>query len=412
VTAETSLVVEPAEMQYLVETLGAIGEQPGGGIIRHVYDQAWVAARRQVADWMRDAGLAVREDAVGNLFGRLEGESPRTILTGSHIDTVRLGGRYDGALGVLSALAAVRLLKDRRGKPGRSLEVVALCEEEDSRFHCNFWGTRGILGLIEPGELESLRDERGATIGQAMREVGLQPERFREAIRDDLDAFVELHIEQGRILFDEGLPLGVVDTITGLYRFRVTVQGRTDHAGTTPMDLRRDALQAAARMAREMTRIVEQAGRPAVITNGWWDVQPGAWNIVPGLVHFSVDLRHPDEASKQRLAAEVRARGEAIATERGVSVAYEVVGDVPPKEMHPNIKAELQAAADACGVRWRPMVSGAGHDSQVMATGVPTGMLFVPSVEGRSHSSAEYTSPEDAARGATVLVAALQRLAY
>jgi allantoate deiminase len=412
VTGERGLVVEPAEMKYLVETLGAIGEQPGGGIIRHVYDGAWVAARRQLTDWMRDADLAIREDAVGNLFGRVEGDSPRTVLTGSHIDTVRLGGRYDGALGVLSALAAVRLLKDRLGKPRRSLEVVALCEEEDSRFHCNFWGTRGILGLIEASELESLRDEHDTTIGQAMAEIGLLPERFRDAARDDLDAFVELHIEQGRILFDEGLPLGIVDTITGLYRFRVTVEGRTDHAGTTPMDLRKDALQAAAHMAVEMTRIVEQAGRPAVITNGWWDVQPGAWNIVPGLVHFSVDLRHPDEGTKQRLAAEVRARGEAIARERGVSVAYEVVGDVLPRDMDEHIKAELKAAADACGVTWKPMVSGAGHDSQVMATGVPTAMLFVPSVEGRSHSAAEYTSPEDAARGATVLAAALQRLAY
>src|SRR5918912_2500871 len=326
-------IVEPAEMQRLVETLGAIGEQPGGGIIRHVYDPAWVAARRQLAEWMRDAGLAVREDAVGNLFGRVEGDSPRTILTGSHVDTVRLGGRYDGALGVLSALAAVRLLKDRLGKPKRSLEMVALCEEEDSRFHCNFWGTRGILGLIEAGELESLRDEHGSSIGQAMTEVGLQPERFREAIRDDLDAFVELHIEQGRILFDEGLPLGVVDTITGLYRFRVTVEGRTDHAGTTPMDLRRDALQAAAQMAREMTRIVEQAGRPAVITNGWWDVQPGGWNIGPCPVHFSVDLRHPDEATKQRLAASLRQTSDAIAATRGVSVGYELAGDVPPMDM-------------------------------------------------------------------------------
>jgi allantoate deiminase len=412
VTGERRLVVEPAEMKYLVETLGAIGEQPGGGILRHVYDAGWVAARRQLADWLRDAGLAVREDAVGNLFGRVEGESPRTVLSGSHIDTVRLGGRYDGALGVLSALAAVRLLKDHLGTPKRSLEVVALCEEEDSRFHGNFWGTRAILGLIEASELESLRDERGTTIGQAMAEVGLAPERFREAIRDDLDAFVELHIEQGRILFDEGLPLGIVETITGLYRFRVTVEGRTDHAGTTPMDLRKDALQAAAQIAGEMTRLVEQAGRPAVITNGWWDVQPGAWNIVPGRVHFSVDLRHPDEATKQRLAAEVRARGEAIARQRGVSVAYEVVGDVLPRDMDTDVKAELQAAADACGVSWKPMVSGAGHDSQVMATGVPTAMLFVPSLEGRSHSAAEYTSPEDAARGATVLAAALQRMAY
>ena len=408
----TSIAVEPAEMQYLVETLGAIGEQSSGGIIRYVYDQAWVAARRQLADWMGEARLEVREDAVGNLFGRLSGASPRTILTGSHVDTVRLGGHYDGALGVLSALAAVRLLKDQLGTPKRSLEVVALCEEEDSRFHCNFWGTRGILGLIDAAELDALRDESGISIGEAMAQVGLAPERFREAVRHDLDAFLELHIEQGRILFDAGLPLGIVDAITGLYRFRVTVEGRTDHAGTTPMDLRRDALQAAAHIATEMTRMVEQAGRPAVLTNGWWDVQPGAWNIVPGLVHFSVDLRHPDEATKQRLAAEARQRGKEIAAERGVGVAYEVVGDVLPREMHADIKAELRAAADAHNVAWMPMVSGAGHDSQVMATGVPTGMLFVPSFEGRSHSAAEHTTPEDAARGATVLATALQRLAY
>jgi allantoate deiminase len=290
--------------------------------------------------------------------------------------------------------------------------MVALCEEEDSRFHANFWGTRGILGLIDPAELDALRDQDGVSIREAMRTVGLAPEHLDSAVRNDLDAFVELHIEQGRILADERMPLGIVDAITGLFRFRTTVEGRTDHAGTTPMDLRRDALQAAAHIATAMTRIVEQAGRPAVITNGWWDVQPGAWNIVPGLVHFSVDLRHPDEATKQRLAADVRQCGEQIASERGVSVSYEVVSDVPPMVMDPRVKAELAAAAQASGVEWIPMVSGAGHDSQVMATGVPTGMLFVPSREGRSHSAAEYTTPEDAARGAMVLATALHRLAF
>jgi allantoate deiminase len=202
--AETSFSVAPGDMQRLVETLGAIGEQPGGGIIRHVYDAAWQSARAQVADWMREAGLAVREDAVGNLFGRLEGASPRTVLSGSHIDTVRLGGRYDGALGVLSALAALNVLNKRAGKPKRSLEMVALCEEEDSRFHGNFWGTRGILGQIEASELDALRDDDGVTIGQAMRQVGLPPERYRSAMRTDLDAFIELHIEQGRIMFAFG----------------------------------------------------------------------------------------------------------------------------------------------------------------------------------------------------------------
>jgi allantoate deiminase len=398
-------------MERLVNWLGQFGEQPGGGIIRHVYDGAWSAARNALMQEMRDAGLDVREDAVGNVFGRIEGESSRVILTGSHIDTVVLGGRYDGALGVLSALAALRALTTR-GKPKKSVEMVALCEEEDSRFHANFWGSRGILGLIDQAELEALVDQDGVSIGTAMRDAGFPPERYREAIRKDLDAFVELHIEQGRILYDEHLPLGVVDTITGLYRFRVTVEGRTDHAGTTPMDLRRDALQAALQISSEMTRIVSEAGRPAVVTNGWWDVQPGAWNIVPGLVHFSVDLRHPDEATKQRLAAEIKRRGEDIAGARGVSIAYEVVGDILPKDMDSALKGQLQAAADQLGVKWIPMVSGAGHDSQVMATGVPTAMLFVPSVDGRSHSAAEFTSPDDAARGATVLAAALQRLAY
>jgi allantoate deiminase len=399
-------------MQSLVESLGAIGEQPGGGIIRHVYDAAWLRAREQVAAWMADAGLSVNVDAVGNLFGRLEGDSPRTILSGSHIDTVILGGRYDGGLGILSALAAVRALKHHLGRPRKSLEVVALCEEEDSRFHGNFWGTRGILGSIEPDELDALTDLDGVTIADAMREVALAPERFRDAVRDDLDAFVELHIEQGRLLFDAHLPLGVVDAITGLYRFRVTFEGRTDHAGTTPMDLRRDALQAAAHFSAEMTRLVADVGRPAVVTNGWWDVRPGAWNIVPGHVEFSVDLRHPDEVVKQRLAAQIRRLGEDIAAARGLEISYEMASDVLPMDMHPALKAELQAAAEACGVPWLPMISGAGHDSQVMATGVPTAMLFVPSVEGRSHSAAEYTTPEDAARGATVLAVALQRLAY
>jgi allantoate deiminase len=407
-----ALTVAPEEMGRLVEQLGRIGEQPGGGIIRHVYDPAWQAARQQLADWMRDAGLDVREDAVGNLFGRIEGDRPRTVLTGSHIDTVVLGGRYDGALGVLSALAALRLLKARLGRPKRSLEMVALCEEEDSRFHANFWGTRGMLGLIDPGELDRLRGQDGVSIAEAMRAAGFVPDRISEAVRDDLDAFVELHIEQGRILFDERVPLGIVDTITGLYRFRVTVEGRTDHAGTTPMDLRRDALQAAVQFSAEMTRMVTEAGRPAVVTNGWWDVQPGAWNIVPGLVHFSVDLRHPHERTKQRLAAEIRRRGQQIADERGVRITDEVVGDILPMPLDPAIKAELQAAAAECGLEWKPMISGAGHDSQVMATRVPTAMLFVPSVEGRSHSAAEYTTPDDAARGATVLATALRRLAY
>jgi allantoate deiminase len=186
-----SIHVEPTTMERYVESLGAFGQQMEGGIVRPVYGPAWVQARQQLAAWMREAGLEVYEDAVGNLFGRLRGaDEARTILTGSHIDTVKLGGKFDGALGVLAALAALRALREQVGMPRRSLEMVALCEEEGSRFHGNFWGTRAMLGLIKPQEFDSLRDDEGTSIAEAMRAVGLSPERYREAVRDDLDAFI------------------------------------------------------------------------------------------------------------------------------------------------------------------------------------------------------------------------------
>src|SRR6266576_5693140 len=290
-----NLQVEPSLMEHYVEALGSIGQHAGGGIVRPVYSSAWIEAREQLAEWIRSAGLEVREDAVGNLFGRLRGtEDTRTILSGSHIDTVKLGGKFDGALGVLAALVALQTLREQVGKPQRSLEMVALCEEEGSRFPAHYWGTRGILGLIQPEELDTLRDDDGVSIAEAMRAAGFPPERYHEARRHDLEAFFELHIEQGRILYDEKVDIGIVETITGIHRQLVTVTGRSDHAGTTPMDLRRDAFQGAAQMAVEITRMVEREGRPAVVTLGQWDVRPGAVNIVPAEVRFSIDLRHPD----------------------------------------------------------------------------------------------------------------------
>jgi len=409
-----ALRVDPATMDHYVETLGAIGQQPGGGIERPVFGPAWVAARQQLAEWMRGVGLDLREDAVGNLFGRLPGteDSSRTILTGSHVDTVKLGGKFDGALGVLAALAALAALRQRLGRPRRSLEMVALCEEEGSRFAARFWGTRGMLGMIDVRELDHLRDDTGTTIGEAMAAAGLDPALFRSAVRTDLDAFIELHIEQGRILADAGTQLGIVDAITGIFSQRILVEGRTDHAGTTPMDLRRDALQGAAEMALAVTHLVEETGRPAVATAGKWQVEPGAWNIVPGRATFWLDIRHPDEATKQRLAAAARETADRIAARRGLTVNFTTLQDVPPKAMDARLKSILVEAAEGHGASHQPMVSGAGHDSQVMAQKVPTAMLFVPSVDGRSHSAAEYTSPQDAARGATVLAAALHRLAY
>ncbi len=406
--------IESADLVGMIEELSVFGRQPAGGITRPVYSAAWMQARARLAEWMRDAGLEVRDDAVGNLFGRLRGtdDDSRTILTGSHFDTVRLGGKYDGALGVLAGLAAVRALRQQAGRPRRALEVVALCEEEGSRFPANFWGTRAMLGLIRTEDMEALRDDAGTTIGDAMREAGFDPARYAEAVRTDLARFIELHIEQGRTLWAEQVDVGIVDAITGLHQQVITVEGRADHAGTTPMDLRLDAFQGAALMAVEATRMIEHVGRPAVVTMGQWDVQPGATNVVPGRVRFTVDLRHPDEAMKQRLAGSIREVCEAIARERGLTVTFDLKGDVLPVRMDEQLRAELTWAAETCGASWKVMASGAGHDSQVMARHVPAAMLFVPSVEGRSHSDAEYTRHDDAARGAAVLATALWRLAY
>lgn len=405
--------VDGSLLQTYIEALGSIGWQDEGGLKRPVYSASWMQARRKLAAWMKAAGLEVYEDTVGNLFGRMRGrDEKRTILVGSHLDTVPLGGKFDGASGILAGLVALQALREQAGQPQQSLEVVALCEEEGSRFPAHYWGTRAILGLIEAEELEQLRDDSGTNIAEAMRAAGMYPDRYREAIRHDLNAFIELHIEQGRLLFDEQVNLGIVQAIVGLHQRCIIVKGRADHAGTTPMDLRRDALQAAAQMALEITRRVEQEGRPAVVTLGKWEVKPGAVNVIPDEVRFSIDLRHPDEETKQRLAAALWTCCQDIAKEREVGVSSEIMSDSLPSAMDATLQSVLIHAAETCGASWKAMPSGAGHDSQEMARHLPTAMLFVPSVEGRSHSTAEYTTPEDIARGTTVLATALYQLAY
>ncbi len=394
---------------YVAE-LGAIGEAPDG-MYRFMYDDAWQRARDTLLDWIRDAGLEARVDAVGNVFGRLPGSGDGVVLTGSHVDTVPSGGKYDGALGVVGGLAALAALR-AHGTPTTTLEVVALCEEESSRFPANFRGTRAMLGLVGPDEPDRLRDRDGVRLAEAMRQAGLDPAAVADAERHDLRAFLELHIEQGRVLADEGVDVGLVEVIPGIAWETITVRGRQDHAGATPMDLRKDALQAAAQMAREITLAVEQEGRPAVATTGRWTVEPGQPSVVPGLARFSLDLRHPDLAVRDRLLEQVHRICADVAQRHGVEVDVVRDKDEEPATMDEGLLDVCRDAAERCGASWRRMPSGAGHDSQLMASRVPTAMVFVPSVEGRSHTPAEYTAPEDCVRGASVLATALHRLAY
>ncbi len=408
-----SLHVDADELEAHIEALGRIGQHPAGGLYRGLYDHGWVAAMDQIRSWMDEQGLETRFDAVGNLFGRLVGsDGGDVVLTGSHVDTVKQGGKYDGALGIHVALAAVKALQAAHGTPRRPIEVLVTCEEEGSRFACGFWGARAVVGRIGPDEQERIADADGVTIGAAMWERGLDPGRIAEAARDDVAAFLECHIEQGAILEREGYPLGVVSTITGQRWMRVRVAGRQDHAGTTPMDLRRDAVAGAAEMIARLTSAAAEMGRPAVATVGQIEASPGATNIVPGLCEFTVDTRHSEPAKRRALIVQIETVLDDVARRRGLTTETATIMDHEPVPMSLELRSVLESTIEGMGLRYLVMPSGAGHDSEIIAQRFPTAMLFVPSHDGRSHTPDEFTPVEQIVPGVRALAGTLHRLAY
>ena len=390
---------------------GAYGET---GVWRQTYSPEWVAAQEMVAAWCREIGMEVRQDAVGSVWGTFTGgEGGKSIVSGSHIDSQCPGGRYDGALGVIAAYIAMRTLVEQYGPPKRTLELVSLCEEESSRYPAsNYWGSRGIAGLITPEDLELVTDLDGAPIADGMREVGLEPDNVRDAIRDDLDCFIELHIEQGPLLEQANLPVGIVTGITGPRAYAVTVTGRSDHAGARPMDTRRDPMAGAAEMISGVINTALRMGRPAVTTVGAISADPNLSPAVPEQVSFSLDARHPEPVQRALLYERHEALMQEVARRRDLDLTWEVIWDHDPQPCDPELVALLAESAKAQGVPQMPIPSGAGHDAQQMAQVARTAMIFVRSKDGRSHTPAEFTSPGDAAAGIEVLTAALHRLAY
>jgi len=398
------VTVDPALLERRLDELYTIGAQPDGGAYRGLYDDAWAAAVERVERWLKNAGLKTRRDAVGNLWGRVDGtDKGKSIVTGSHIDTVRHGGRLDGALGIVAGLTAVESLLATKGRPRRPLEVVAICEEEGSRFATNFWGSRAIVG-----EIETAADD----MSQAMRERGLDPARIAAAARDDIDAFVELHIEQGVVLESTNVPIAVVSTIVGTAHLEVAVTGRPDHAGTTPMELRRDALAGAAAMIQAVESIARSLGKPAVATVGRIRAEPDQINVIPGRVVFTIDLRHSDLGARRALEERIRSLCATTASERKLGIETRVLQERPPVPMHREVRTLLARAAKDSGIDATEMVSGAGHDAQILAARCKVGMLFVPSIGGRSHCPEEATSPRHLELGTRVLARALEMLAY
>ena len=399
----------------IAELAGFNDDPGGGGITREVYTPTYAAALDRVAEWMRDAGLETRLDAVGNLFGRWAGSAPDEphVLTGSHVDTTLNAGRYDGVLGVLGAIEAVHLLQDAGTAPRRSIELVAWAGEEP-RFGTGCVGSRAAAGHLSRADLDRLRDRAGVSMAEALRDAGFDPDRLAEARIDPatIHALVELHIEQGAVLEESGESIGVVTAIAAPHDFRLTLRGAATHAGATPMHLRRDALAGAAEAMTALERITrESASGTTVGTVGVLHVHPGAINVVPGEVELDVDVRDADRSAREQVVDAVLAATREIAARRGLEVEVTPIVDDVPVACDARVIEASAAAARELGLPFRRMTSGAYHDAMVMGSRVPIGMIFVPSAGGISHHPDEYTDPGDLERGVRVLAGTLARLA-
>ncbi|MGG6309651.1 M20 family metallo-hydrolase [Paenibacillus macerans] len=401
-----------ADMLELLEKLASFSD-PGPGVTRLLYSPEWAGAQRFLLERMAESGLDSFADGVGNVYGRLSGSrsSERVVLTGSHIDTVVNGGKYDGAYGVAASVTALQHLYRAYGPPLRTLVAVSFAEEEGSRFPLTFWGSGHLTGLYDGREAAGCRDEAGVTLQEAMADCQLGPRRPAPRC-GDIAAYVELHVEQGIVLERSETQIGIVSAIAGQRRFAVTVEGTANHAGTTPMGLRRDALAAAADLTLRLEALAAEAGDPLVATVGRLDVRPNTPNVIPGEVRFTLDIRHSREAELEAFCAAVDAAFAAIAKRRDVAVRLEPRLTAAPAHMDARLQAELASVCDRRGLRWRSMVSGAGHDAQLFAPRCPAAMVFVPSASGISHAPEEYTSPADLASGLDVLLALLYKLGY
>lgn len=408
------IAIDAAEVERKIMALAEHGACFDTGVWRTVYSPEWVKAMDLYAAWCGEAGLTVRRDAVGNVWGRVDGSlGGKAIVSGSHIDTQKPGGRYDGALGALAGLIAIEALLKQFGPPKRPLEAVALCEEESSRFAAaNFWGSRAITGRIKPGDAESLKGYDGETMAEAMRAVGLDPDLIPTAVRDDIAVFAELHIEQGPILEHAGLPVAVVDAITGIRHLKVTLTGVANHAGAFPMDLRQDPMAGFAEIASGVIDTAHRMGRPAVTTVGRIEAWPNYPSIIPGRVTFTVDSRHPDPAQRAILYARQEALMREVAARRGLEITWEELTNHAPYVSPKPLVAAFQKAGADQGVAFMTMPSGAAHDSQQMGSIADAVMVFVRSKDGRSHTPEEFSSITDIVDGIRLLASGLHALAY
>jgi allantoate deiminase len=397
-----------------VNWLSSIGLDSKGGTTRLLYDAAWLEAQNGLKEKFESIGLTTNYDAVGNLFGKLEGSKYKdeTIMTGSHVDTVVNGGALDGQFGILASYLAIKHLKETYGEPLRNLEVVSMAEEEGSRFPFAFWGSKNIFGLVDKQDVLYAEDTEGILFTDAMKQAGFDFRNEAETLRDDIKAFVEIHIEQGNVLENTGKQVAVVNNIVGQKRYDITLKGEANHAGTTPMGFRHDTVYAMSKMISESIDKAKEWGDPLVLTFGHIDVKPNTVNVVPGETFFTMDCRHTEGDVLNSFTKEVESLFRKIASELEIDINIDIWLDEDPVPMSKEVVKVLEEACQETGLNYTTMHSGAGHDSQIFALHVPTAMIFVPSIGGISHNPAEATKTEDLVEGVKALTASLYKLAY
>jgi N-carbamoyl-L-amino-acid hydrolase len=397
--------INAQRLRGTLEKLSEFGRTADGGVTRLGYSETDLAAREYVVGLMKQAGLEVRVDPAGNIFGKRAGtENLPVLLFGSHIDSVINGGNFDGDLGSLGAIEVIRALNEGGVKTRHPLEVVIWTNEEGNHFGVGTMGSAIAAGLLGP-EILDRKDDQGLTVADWLRRYGQDPAHFTEAriAPGTLAGYLELHIEQGPNLDAAKIPIGVVQGIVGIERWRCVTTGFANHAGTTPMDRRKDALAAASRDLLAVRDVVRAETGRQVGTVGYMRVEPGAINVIPGRVEFPIELRDLDAAKIDRMWSRIQEKLRQIDKEENVETRCSVLDTDVPARTDQSMQAAIQEAAKSFGLTTMDLPSGAGHDAQEMAKLAPFGMIFVPSRDGISHSPKEFTSWQDVANGVEVL---------
>ena len=418
-TASFGASINQRRLMRDLNAVGRIGIGDHGAVTRLVFSIKELRSRQLLIHLMRQARLGIHIDAIGNMFGRLKGGDPRApaVLAGSHLDTVIHGGKYDGPVGVIGALEAVRTISENRIPLRSPVEVVCFVGEESSRFGFSTLGSSLMAGEVHADDLTNAVDPRGTKLADVLSSLGITRRNMGSLKRDPktLKAYLELHIEQGPILEAKKKRIGLVTSIAAPSRFKVIFNGRADHSGTTPMEMRKDALVASAQLIEHVEKVCRrfssmEKGR-VVGTVGAMKIEPGVINAVPGKTELSVDIRSTTARSKDRVARMVKRRAREIARRRGIGCEILLIREENPVPLDKRLLRLTQTICDQKGIDYEIMPSGAGHDAMQMAKITPAGMIFVPSTSGISHNPLEWTHPDDIGLGAQLLMETIVRVA-